>query len=117
MRASLAPAPRCCRRGASRLGRAGGVGRLLQCLADHQVAVSMSRHGNPFDKAESFMKTLKTEEFNARSFKAIDDARMRIDDFIANIYATERLHSALGHRSPLEFEAAYAQTKTNRHRT
>jgi putative transposase len=83
-----------------------------QRLAEHDVIVSMSRPGNPFDnaKAESFMKTLKTEELNARSFKTIDDARVRIDDFIANIYNTERLHSALGYRSPLEFEAAFAQT-------
>jgi putative transposase len=83
-----------------------------QRLADHDVIISMSRPGNPFDnaKAESFMKTLKTEELNARSFKTIDDARIRIDDFIANIYNTERLHSALGYLSPLEFEAAFAQT-------
>jgi transposase InsO family protein len=87
-----------------------------QRLADHHVTVSMSRPGNPFDnaKAESFMKTLKTEELNARSFKGIDDARVRIDDFIANIYNTERLHSALGYRSPLEFEAAFAQTNNHR---
>lgn len=86
-----------------------------QRLTDHDVTLSMSRPGNPFDnaKAESFMKTLKSEELNARSFKTIDDARIRIDDFIANIYNTERLHSALGYRSPLEFEAAFAQTKTN----
>ena len=84
-------------------------------LADHKVTVSMSRPGNPFDnaKAESFMKTLKTEELNARSFKGINDARTRIDDFIANIYNTERLHSALGYQSPLEFEAAYAQNNNH----
>ena len=83
-----------------------------QRLADHDVTASMSRPGNPFDnaKAESFMKTLKTEELNARSFKTIDDARIRIDDFIANIYNAERLHSALGYLSPLEFETAFAQT-------
>ena len=42
--------------------------------------------GNPFDnaKAECFMNTLKTAELNARSFKTINDARSRIDDFIAN---------------------------------
>jgi putative transposase len=86
-----------------------------QRLADHDVTISMSRPGNPFDnaKAESFMKTLKTEELNARSFATIDDARIRIDDFIANIYNTVRLHSALGYRSPLEFEAAFAQTEIN----
>jgi putative transposase len=84
-----------------------------QRLANHDIAVSMSRPGNPFDnaKAESFMKTLKYEELNARSFKTISDARDRIDDFIANIYNSERLHSALGYRSPLEFETAFAQNK------
>ena len=82
-------------------------------LANHDVTISMSRPGNPFDnaKAESFMKTLKTEELNARSFKTIDDARTRIDDFIANVYNGERLHSALGYLSPLEFETAFAQNK------
>ncbi|MGE3873405.1 MAG: IS3 family transposase [Parvibaculaceae bacterium] len=76
-----------------------------QRLASHDVQVSMSQPGNPFDnaKAESFMKTLKTEEINARSFTSIAEARSHIDDFIANIYNRERLHSALGYRSPLEF--------------
>ena len=85
-----------------------------QRLANHDIAVSMSKPGNPYDnaKAESFMKTLKTEELNARSFKTITDARTRIDDFIANVYNTERLHSALGYLSPLEFETAFAQNKT-----
>lgn len=84
-----------------------------QRLADHAITLSMSRPGNPFDnaKAESFMKTLKTEELNARSFKTIAEARTRIDDFIANIYNTTRLHSALGYLSPLEFETTFAQTQ------
>ncbi len=30
-----------------------------------------------------------------------------------NIYNKERLHSALGYRSPLEFETAFAQNQTN----
>ncbi len=86
-----------------------------QRLADHDVTISMSRPGNPFDnaKAESFMKTFKTEELNARTFKGIDDARARINDFMANTYNTERLHSALGYRSPLEFETAFAQTNNH----
>jgi putative transposase len=38
-----------------------------QRLAEHDVTISMSRPGNPFDnaKAESFMKTLKTERYFA----------------------------------------------------
>jgi putative transposase len=40
-----------------------------QRLAGHDITVSMSRPGNPYDnaKAESFIKTLKAEEVDGRS--------------------------------------------------
>ncbi len=84
-----------------------------QRLADRDITVSMSRPGNPFDnaKAESFMKTLKTEEINGQAFADLSDARRRIDRFIAEVYNKQRLHSALGYQSPLEFETAFAQNK------
>jgi len=84
-----------------------------QRLADREIKISMSSPGNPFDnaKAESFMKTLKAEEINGKTFADLDDARRRINSFIADIYNKERLHSALGYRSPLEFETAFAQNK------
>ena len=82
-----------------------------QKLAEYDITISMSRPGNPFDnaKAESFMKTLKTEEINGKAFVDISDARRRIDGFIAEVYNKDRLHSALGYQSPLEFETAFAQ--------
>lgn len=85
-----------------------------QRLADHDIAVSMSRPGNPYDnaKAESFMKTLKTEEVDGRGFKDIEAARRSIAAFIDIIYNTERLHSALGYRPPLEFETNFALAQT-----
>jgi len=84
-----------------------------QRLADRDITISMSRPGNPFDnaKAESFMKTLKREEINGRAFADIGDARRRINGFIAEVYNKDRLHSALGYQSPLEFETAFAQNK------
>jgi transposase InsO family protein len=84
-----------------------------QRLADRDISISMSRPGNPFAnaKAESFMKTLKTEEINGKAFVDISDARRRIDDFIAEVLNKDRLHSALGYKSPLEFETAFAQNK------
>jgi putative transposase len=80
-------------------------------LADHDITISMSRPGNPYDnaKAESFMKTLKTEEVDGRRFKNIEHARRSIGVFIDTIYNAERLHSALGYCPPLEFEANFAR--------
>jgi len=68
---------------------------------------SMSRPGNPYDnaKAESFMKTLKAEEVDGRAYANLDDARARIGAFIEDVYNADRLHSALGYRSPVAFEA------------
>ncbi|MET3157912.1 transposase InsO family protein [Bradyrhizobium diazoefficiens] len=60
-------------------------------------------------KAESFMKTLKAEQINGKAFADLSDARRHINSFIAEVYNKERLHSALGYQSPLEFETAFAQ--------
>jgi putative transposase len=79
----------------------------IERLEARRIAVSMSRPANPYDnaKAESFMKTLKTEEVNGKDYQNLDDARNRIGEFIKNAYNAKRLHSALGYRPPEEFEA------------
>ncbi len=76
-------------------------------LDTRAIAVSMSRVANPYDnaKAESFMKTLKAEEVNGKAYATIDQARRDIGQYIDTIYHTERLHSALGYKPPVEFEA------------
>jgi len=76
-------------------------------LETHKILASMSRVGNPYDnaKAESFMKTLKTEEVEAKAYVDLDDARRKIGDFIETVYNAKRLHSALGYKPPAEFEA------------
>ena len=75
-------------------------------LESRGFSISMSRTGNPYDnaKAESFMKTLKCEEVYLRQYRDRDDVRASIAQFIDEVYNRKRLHSALGYRSPAEFE-------------
>jgi transposase InsO family protein len=75
-------------------------------LRDHEVRISMSRKGNPYDnaKCESFMKTLKYEEVYRQEYRDLDDARRSVERFIEKIYNGKRLHSALGYWPPVEFE-------------
>jgi len=84
-------------------------------LETHKIEASMSRVGNPYDnaKAESFMKTLKTEEVDAKAYIDLDDARRKIGDFIETVYNTKRLHSALGYKPPAEFEAELRRDSRN----
>ena len=75
-------------------------------LKAHQVAISMSRKGNPWDNAacESFMKTLKYEEVLRNEYRDLAEARASIGQFLEKIYNQKRLHSALGYLPPAEFE-------------
>ena len=71
--------------------------------------ISMARKGNPYDNAvaESFMKTLKTEEVYLSEYRTLDDVQSRLPYFIEQVYNRKRLHSALGYRPPDEFEALW----------
>jgi hypothetical protein len=66
----------------------------------------VSRPANPYDNAscESFMKTLKREEIYANKYDDLENLRANIEEFIEQYYNRQRLHSALGYRSPEEFE-------------
>ena len=57
-------------------------------LAERGVRISMSRAGNPYDnaKAERFMRTLKEEEVNGKTYASIDEARTHIGAFLENVY-------------------------------
>jgi transposase InsO family protein len=73
-------------------------------LNDHEITISMSRKGNPYDNAacESFMKTLKYEEVYRNEYRNFDEALASIGQFLLVVYNQHRLHSALGYRSPAE---------------
>ena len=79
-------------------------------LEQHGLRGSMSRTGNPYDNAfaESFMKTLKHEEVYRSEYRDLNEALAAIGEFIERVYNQKRLHSALGYRTPAEFEAVPA---------
>ena len=75
-------------------------------LEQYGIVPSMSRPANPYDNAscESFIKTLKREEIYANRYDHLEQLRANIEGFIEEYYNRQRLHSALGYRSPEEFE-------------
>lgn len=76
-------------------------------LHDHGCIASMSRKGNCYDNAamEAFWSTLKHELVYRRSFATRSDATTAIFDYIEGFYNRTRLHSALGFKSPLDYES------------
>jgi putative transposase len=81
-----------------------------EILLKHEIQISMSRPGNPYDnaKAESFMATLKREQINGEEFRNIGDLRRKIFRFLEQVYNKSRMHSALGYLSPVQFENGLA---------
>jgi putative transposase len=81
----------------------------LRVLRDHGMTPSMSRPGNPFENAtcESFFKTLKREEIYANDYDDLEHLLETVGTFIERYYNRCRLHSALGYRSPDEFEKEF----------
>ena len=77
-----------------------------QCLLRHRITQSVSRPGNPYDNAvsESFFKTLKRELIKDHNYKNQQEARQEIFKYIELYYNPKRIHSTLGHQSPLEYE-------------
>jgi putative transposase len=73
-------------------------------LRSHRMLPSMSRKANCYDNAtmESFWSTLKTELHCLWSKRS--EAIQAIFDYIETFYNRKRLHSALGYKSPVDFE-------------
>ena len=77
----------------------------LRCK-EAQIRPSMGSVGDAYDNAmcESFFATLECELLQRRSFRTKAEARMAIFAFIEGWYNPARRHSALGYKSPVEYE-------------
>ena len=90
-------------------------GDYVDMLFLHGFTISMARKGNPYDNAvaESFIKTLKTEEVYLWEYRTLADVKKRLPYFIEEVYNQKRLHSALGYRPPVEFEEMFLTAQTH----
>jgi putative transposase len=84
-------------------------------LKKHRITQSMSGTGNCYDNApmESFFGTLKDELVHRCRYATREDARQSIADYIELYYNSERIHSALDYRTPIEWERLKIQNINN----
>ena len=77
-------------------------------LKDYRLIGSMSRKGNCWDNAiaESFFHTLKVELIHECVYRTGEQARQSIFQYLEVYYNKNRMHSAIGYRTPFEFECA-----------
>lgn len=84
-----------------------GSALFRKALSKAGMRQSMSARANPYENAwtESFIGTLKLEMLQDGCFESASDARTEIFDYIEGYYNTHRKHSAIGYKTPSQFEA------------
>jgi transposase InsO family protein len=83
-----------------------------ELLRGYGFLQSMSRSGNCYDNAymESFFGTLKTELVHGERYQNRLEARLSIFEYVEVFYNRQRRHSALGYRSPEQYEMLFSET-------
>ena len=83
-----------------------------ELLREYGMIPSMSRSGNCYDNAymESFFGTLKTELVHGERYRTRLEARLSIFEYVEVFYNRQRSHSALGYRSPEQYEKLLNKT-------
>lgn len=84
-------------------------------LRESGLVASMGRRGDAYDNAacESVISTIKNELIKRRSWTSRDQARLAVFSYIETFYNPRRRHSALGYRSPIEYENMTQETPAN----
>ena len=79
--------------------------RLIAC----GIQQSMTRGGAPGENAhmESFFHSLKADVVHGRQFQTVQELRQQLRRYL-RYYNHQRLHSALGYRSPVDYERGAA---------
>jgi putative transposase len=77
------------------------------------VMPSMGSVGDAYDNAmaESFFASLERELLRRRRFKNQAEAKMAVFEWIEGWYSPHRRHSALGYRSPVNYERVHAMAR------
>jgi putative transposase len=88
--------------------------RIVSGLSVRGAKSRWAAAGGAYDNAmcESFFATLECELLERRRFTSKIEAKMACSSFIEGWYNPVRLHSALGYRSPMAYEAAMEAVTT-----
>jgi len=82
-------------------------------LSKNGLRQSMSAAGNCYDnaQAESFWARFKIELLEGGCFRSVEEARIETFSYIEGYYNRIRKHSALGYKSPEQFERQFENQK------
>jgi transposase InsO family protein len=80
-------------------------------IRHYRMMASMSRKGDCWDNApmERFFRSLKSECLSSCRFATRNAARAEVLDDITFYNAADRLHSAIGYLSPMQYEKEQLQ--------
>jgi transposase InsO family protein len=84
-------------------------------LRDTRILASMGSVGDSYDNAlaESFFASLETELIDRVVWHTHQEARLAVFDWIETFYNRTRRHSALGYRSPVDYEEHHRSRTTH----
>jgi putative transposase len=83
-------------------------------LKEAGIVASMGSVGSAYDNAmaESFVATLKSELVYGQLWLTRASARLAIFEYLESFYNRKRLHSALGYKSPIDYEEGTMKEST-----